>query len=49
MYVSSPQHLALITQIVRAFGMSAKVGGSSPPQVENFLSQKLKHFHKNIH
>ena len=28
--------------------MNPKVGGSSPPQVEIFLSQKLRHFHKNI-
>ena len=39
--------LALIAQIVRAFGMNPKVGGSSPPQVEAFSVSKLWHFHKN--
>ena len=33
--------------MVRTFGMNPKVGGSSSPQVETFLSQKLWHFHKN--
>ena len=28
--------LALITQMVRAFGMNPVVGGSSPPQVDTF-------------
>ena len=38
--------LALIVQMVRAFGINQKVGGSSLPQVETiFLSQI---FHKNI-
>ena len=32
--------LALIAQIVRAFGMNPKVGGSSPPQVDTFSVSK---------
>ena len=40
--------LALIAQMVRAFGMNPKVGGSSPAQVETFLSKKTWNFHKNI-
>ena len=32
--------LALIAQMVRAFGINPNVGCSSPPQVEIFLSQK---------
>ena len=32
--------LALIAQMVRAFGMNPKVGGSSPPQVETFSVSK---------
>ena len=40
--------LTLIAQMVRAFGMNPKVVGSSPPQVETFLSQKLWYFHKNV-
>ena len=32
--------MALITQVVRAFGMNPKVGGSSPPQVETFSVSK---------
>ena len=39
--------LALIAQMVRAFGMNPRNGRSSPPQVETFLSQKLWRFHKN--
>ena len=42
--------LALITQMVRAFRMSAKVGGSNITQVETFIfSKKLQHFHNNKH
>ena len=32
---------------VRAFGMNLKAGGSSPPWVRHFLSQKLPDFVKN--
>ena len=32
--------LALIAQMVRAFGMNPKIGGSSPPQVETFSVSK---------
>ena len=32
--------LALIAQVVRAFGMNPMVGGSSPPQVETFSVSK---------
>ena len=32
--------MALIAQVVRAFGMNPKVGGSSPPQVETFSVSK---------
>ena len=32
--------LALIAQMVRAFGMNPKVGSSSPPQVETFSVSK---------
>ena len=41
--------LALIDQMVRAFGINLKVGGSSPPELRSrhFLSHKLWHFHKN--
>ena len=39
--------LALIAQVVRAFGMNPKIGGSSLSQVETF-SLNLGHFHKNI-
>ena len=39
--------LALIVQMIRAFGMNPKVGGSSPPQVEGD-SLNFRHFHKNI-
>ena len=35
--------LALITQMVRAFGMNPKVGGSSPSQVETFSLSKNFH------
>ena len=33
---------ALIAQVVRAFGMSPKFGGSSPPEVETFFGTKSK-------
>ena len=39
--------LALITQMVRAFGMNSKVGGSRPPQVETFSVWKTRRFGKN--
>ena len=39
--------LALIAQLVRAFGMNPKVGGSSPSQIETFSVSKLWHFLKN--
>ena len=32
--------LALIAQMVRAFGKNPKVGGSSPPQMETFSVSK---------
>ena len=32
--------LAQVAQVVRAFGMNPKVGGSSPPQVETFYVSK---------
>ena len=32
--------LALIAQMIRAFGMNPKVRGSSPPQVETFSVSK---------
>ena len=34
------KHLALIAEIVRAFGMNLKDGGSSPSQVETFSVSK---------
>ena len=30
----------MIVQMIRAFGMNPKVGGSSPPQVETFFVSK---------
>ena len=42
------KRLVLIVQMVRAFGMNPKVGGSSPLRSRYFLSQKFWHFHKNI-
>ena len=36
--------LALIAQLVRAFGMNPKVGGSSPPQAETFSVSKTLAF-----
>ena len=40
--------LALIAQMVIAFGMNPKVGVRFPLRSKHFLSQKLWHFHKNI-
>ena len=40
--------LASIAQVVGAFGMNSKIGGSSPPQVETCSFSKFRHFHKNI-
>ena len=40
--------LALIAQVVRAFGMNPKVLGSNLPQNEPFSVYKLRHFQKNI-
>ena len=41
--------LALIAQMVRAFGVNPEVGGSSPSQVETFsVSKNFWLFHKNI-
>ena len=34
-------HLMMIVQMIRAFGMNPKVGGSSPPQVETFFVSKI--------
>ena len=38
--------LTLIAQMVRAFGMNPKVGGSSPLRSRHFLSQNVDNFPK---
>ena len=45
--VFTKQCLGMIAQMVRAFGMSPKVGVRSPLTSRYFLSQTLWHFHKN--
>ena len=40
--------LALIAQMVIAFGMNPKIGGSSPLQFETFSVSKALTLHKNI-
>ena len=41
------QYLALIAQMVRAFGMNPKVGGSSPPQVSFSVSKSFTLSHEH--
>ena len=40
--------MALTAQVLWAFGMNPKVGGSRPLRSRHFLSLNLRHFHKNI-
>ena len=47
-YTWDSKYLALIAQVVRAFGMNSKVGGFESPSGRDIFSLNRRHFHKNI-